>query len=90
MSVRGRKPHKRNVMSAQNVCKDKTPTATLCNVTFAISSMRSLGDVIDNSLTFYDHATKIVSQVFVRENLNYKCFLSEDVYTLNRAITTIH
>ena len=52
------------------------------------SSIRDLGVIIDNRLTFKDHITSIVSRAHLRAMQIWRCFLCKDTDVLNRAFIT--
>jgi len=52
------------------------------------NSIRDLGVIIDNRLTFKDHVTSIVTRAHVRAMRLWRCFLCKDMDVLMRAFIT--
>ena len=54
----------------------------------ATSTIRDLGVIVDNRLTFKDHITSIVTRAHVRAMQIWRCFLCKDMDVLIRAFIT--
>ena len=54
----------------------------------ATSTIRDLGVIVDNRLTFKDHITSIVTRAHVRAMQIWRCFLCKDMDVLMRAFIT--
>ena len=53
-----------------------------------VSSVRDLGVIVDNRLTFRDHINSIVSRGHLRPNQIWRCFICKDVCNLITAFIT--
>ena len=63
------------------------PAEQLCSTCAA--AVKDLGVVIDNRLTFNVHVQQIITKVFSRANLIYKCFTSRDTTLVHAFIVYV-